>query len=424
MAANDANAAPNIPFALTPAEVDDEVLDYRTTEGKKLYKAATTPLATKFDGDSEKISLFLRDVAQHAEENNWDPILQIPNDANVARNLLTSYGELTEANIRTHAMTYITASNRNTQRSAQMYHFLYYSIEADLRVRITNEETRYTIVHNNRTYRDGPLFLKAVTTLVCVDTASTIAGVHAQLHTLDTYMRTKVENCDIDKFNTHVRNLRMQLENRAETLTNTQLNVHLFRGYAACSDPEFVSFISTIQNQVLYQNAVHTPDEIMTLALRFFTDRTRNGLWNKPSPEKEQILALTAELKNLRSKGHERGGKRDKNKKDGKNRRDKKNKKRVPKWKTTPPKDGESTTKKIKGKTFYWCPAHQEWVNHRPEDCKGIGTPQKGQQPADEKGGDQPKKPAFTPKPPNKRLQFQRALNAIVEASDDEDDDE
>jgi hypothetical protein len=47
-----------VPFALTPAEVDNDPIDYRTTEGKKLYRTATTPLATKFDGTSDKYFLW------------------------------------------------------------------------------------------------------------------------------------------------------------------------------------------------------------------------------------------------------------------------------------------------------------------------------------------------------------------------------
>ena len=270
-----ANAAAAIPFALTPAEVDNDPINYRTTEGGKLFKAATAPLATKFNGQADKFFLFLNDVTQHAEQHNWGPILQVPNDANAACFLLEHFGELSEGNIHAHALTYIAANTRDAQRSAQMYYFLYYSLEADIRKRVTNEAARYTIIINNRTYHSGPLFLKAIAALVNVDTASTIADVHAQLHALDLHMRSNVENCNIELFNTHVRNLRTQLTNRSETITDTQLNLHLFRGYSACSDPEFVSFITNIRNQVLYQGIQQTPNEVMTLALRYYTDRVR-----------------------------------------------------------------------------------------------------------------------------------------------------
>ncbi len=118
------------------------------------------------------------------------------------------------------------------------------------------------------------------------------------------------------------------------------------------------------------------PDKVMTLALRYYADRTRRGQWNQPSPEREQIMALTDQLqsfqqrrnqKNNKGKKKGNGGKKGDNKKKGKKRNE-------PKWKSTPPEDGESTTKKVNNKTFHWCANHEKWVAHTTDECKGIGT--------------------------------------------------
>jgi hypothetical protein len=350
--------------------------------------------------------------------------LQIPNDANVNRSLLDYCGELTEANIRAHAITYISANTRDAQRSMQMYYFLYDSLADDLRTRVTNEKSRYIVTINGRDYYSGPLMLKAISALVNVDTASTIADVHAQLHALDTYMRSGIENCNIEQFNTHVRNLRTQLANRAETISDTQLNLHLFRGYSACSDSEFVQFITNLKNQVLYQGAVHTPDEVMTLAHRYFTDRTRRGQWNQLSPEREQIMALTAQLRSFQQRDQKNKGK--KKGKGGKGKGDnKKGKKRKdPKWMTTPPDDGESTTKKVNGKTFHWCLKHEKWVGHTTENCKGIGLGTSNNQPQEKKAGKPKKKGNFQRQPQENKLHLQKALNAIINTDDDDDSDD
>ena len=367
------------PFALTPAEVDNDPIPYGTTEGKKLYKAATTPLETKFDGESDKFQLFLEDVTQHAEEHNWGPILRIPNNAGAQRSLLHHIGKLTEANIRDHESTFINAQNsRDAQRTTQMYYFIYHSLESDIRKRVTNERSRYIITINDREYYSGPLLLKAIAALVQVDTASVVADVHAQLHSLDSYMRTKVDDCNIEKFNTHFRDLRTVLSNRSETLNDTQLNLHLFKGYSACSDTDFLTFVMNLKNQVLYQGMTLSPDEIMTLSLRYYTDKVRREEWNKGSPDHEQIIALTAELQSI--KGRDNKGKKGKKKgKDGKHKKgDKKgNNKKMPKWRTTPPKDGESTTKVVNDKTVHWCANHKQWVAHTTASCKGINTDKK-----------------------------------------------
>jgi len=424
---NNDPAPPAIPFALFPAEADDEIIDYTTNDGKKLYKAATTPLPTKYNGESEKFYMFLRDVTEQAQEHNWNSILMIPNDANGNRYLPEFIGELTEANIRTHATGYIAVHCRDAQRSAQMYKFLYHSLDEGLKARVTQEEPRYTITVGGHGFKSGPLFLKAITALVCVDTASNVADIHAQLHALDTYMLTKVDACNIEKFNSHVRDLRSQLANRAETIPNTALNLHIFKGYMACTDPEFATFITEIRNRVLYQNVIMTPDDLMQLALRFYSDRHRKGQWNAPDAKDEKILALTAEVKSILERN--RNAKKDKKGNKGGKRGDKKKgnkkgkRKDLPKWKTTPPKEGESKTKTVKGKTLHWCPAHEQWVVHHPDECKGLGSAS-GNQNSDSDDR-KPKKKKDNPRQQNDRKhKLKQALNSIVETSSDEEDDE
>jgi hypothetical protein len=44
------------------------------------------------------------------------------------------------------------------------------------------------------------------------------------------------------------------------------------------------------------------------------------------------------------------------------------------KWKQVPPKDGESTTKKVLmdgvRKKYYWCVYHKAWILHSPQECR------------------------------------------------------
>jgi hypothetical protein len=44
------------------------------------------------------------------------------------------------------------------------------------------------------------------------------------------------------------------------------------------------------------------------------------------------------------------------------------------KWKQVPPKDGESTTKKVLvdgvRKKYYWCVHHKAWTLHSPQECR------------------------------------------------------
>jgi len=47
-----------------------------------------------------------------------------------------------------------------------------------------------------------------------------------------------------------------------------------------------------------------------------------------------------------------------------------KSKKEMEAWKRIPPKEGESHSKKIKGKDFNWCTEHMAWDRHTEADCE------------------------------------------------------
>jgi hypothetical protein len=38
-------------------------------------------------------------------------------------------------------------------------------------------------------------------------------------------------------------------------------------------------------------------------------------------------------------------------------------------WKKKDPKSGEVQIKTHSGKTYHWCPQHELWLPHKPEDC-------------------------------------------------------
>ena len=53
-------------FALTPAKADNEIIDYTSSKGKKLYALATMKLSIPFDGDPANLETFLESVQQQA----------------------------------------------------------------------------------------------------------------------------------------------------------------------------------------------------------------------------------------------------------------------------------------------------------------------------------------------------------------------
>jgi hypothetical protein len=55
-----------VQFALVPGRVNNEVLDYYSNEGIKLYNKATALLETKYDLDTGHLYLFLQKVRNRA----------------------------------------------------------------------------------------------------------------------------------------------------------------------------------------------------------------------------------------------------------------------------------------------------------------------------------------------------------------------
>ena len=111
-------------FALAPALVGADVLDYTTSAGIKIYKAACDPLPHLFDCSPAGMKVFLSDLHDRAMTTGWDDILGIPTDPNdptVLADLCESYGLVTIQQVRAHAATYVNAQSRAAQNSMQLY---------------------------------------------------------------------------------------------------------------------------------------------------------------------------------------------------------------------------------------------------------------------------------------------------------------
>ena len=76
--------------------------------------------------------------------------------------------------------------------------------------------------------------------------------------------------------------------------------MNLFKGCLACSDKEFVRYVTT-KRDACEEGISINPDELMTYADNKHKTLAQNGTWNAPDANEEKILALQAELKKLRA---------------------------------------------------------------------------------------------------------------------------
>jgi hypothetical protein len=115
-------------FALAPGRVNNEVLDYSSNEGIKLYNKATAPLETKYDLDTGHLYSFLQNAKNRAMNQNWTAICTIPvpptaitaGRAIPEYDLLTQYGRMTLANIKASAETYQFRQERSVERTSNV----------------------------------------------------------------------------------------------------------------------------------------------------------------------------------------------------------------------------------------------------------------------------------------------------------------
>ena len=255
----------------------------------------------------------------------------------------------------------------------------------------------------------GVAFLKVIIRESYIDTNATTAHIRTQLSSLDTYLPTVGH--DIGKMNIHVKNLIGALTARGESSTDILSN--LFKGYKASTDKVFVRYIEK-KEEDYEEGAAIGADTLMQMASTKFKILVQAGRWNAPSAEEEKILALETKILELsKGKAKAKGGpKKDQKESKAKYKYDPNNK---PAWMTTPPGEGEPTSKMMHGKEYHWCPKHEAWGRHVPEKCEGKGY--------------RPPRKDETPEPPSqaktsRTAKLAKAFKAIIDDDDSDDCDD
>lgn len=393
-------------FGLTPSAAHDGVLDYTTVAHAKIYSEAIKPVEPAFDCTAGGLKVFLSRIADKATGYGWTTILEVPQDIahpdDDLMNILTEYGRISIQQVRDHVQTYLANQSRAAQESMQLYMCLKASLTKEGEAMIMLQADSFTV--NN--VQSGVLLLKVIINESYIDTNATTRTIRDNLAALDSYM-VAIES-DITAFNRYVTSLLDSLHARGETTTDILPN--LFKGYKAASDKTFRKWI--IQKSSDYDDGQDLDkDTLMNLAGNKYKILTVRKEWNAPTEEESKIIALEAKVQKLssnkKSNKPSETGKNKNSAKSNSNANKAKGKANVkPDWMLIPPKEGESNSKTVNNKQYWWCPNHNCWTRHKPTECKGVGI-NKGDN--KDKGGD------------NKQRKLTQALAAIAESDDGED---
>jgi hypothetical protein len=287
---------------------------------------------------------------------------------------IKNYGQITIAAIRSQAVTLELSNNRKTQNSSQMYPFLITSISDELLGKVISQTEQYT---SSTGFQGGPSLLKVIVTISHVDTRAQAGYIRQCLARLSITIPTPEYNCDIQKVNEYVIVLEEGLTARGETSQDTMMNVQA--AYMVCKDADFVRHAKD-EYARWEQGANMSLKQYMTSCLTKYKTLRMKGVWEAPSPEQEQIIALTAAVSSLRTKAANKTGNNAKT--NTSNKPTKKGDKTPSKtrndgifaWKDMAPGAGEPTSKVINGKTYYWCTHHPTpmWALHNPDTYPNL----------------------------------------------------
>jgi hypothetical protein len=368
-APNPGTAAPI--FALSPAMANaGAFLNLSTSTGAKLFKIGAEPLSRSFDFvDPSDLQVFLDLLKTKSKVQGWSRIFTVPVEVDgvtTNHSLLHNYGVIPLASVALDAATYVNAESKVAQDSFMLFQCIFASLDTEFLKLVTTEALHYHIVDTKAPQEPpipcGALLLKIIIMKAHVDTRATVSFIRTALSSLDTKMMAL--DSDISKFNAYVKTQVIALEARGETTTDLLVNV--FKGYETAQDSEFALFIKR-KKDAYDEGGDITVTSLMDAAENKFKTRVLLKTWSAPTKEQEQILALTAQVNQLRiTKAAPQKDKRAP--KDPKAKQDRDQKWA---WKKVLPKEGEPVTKVVDGKTYHLACEHhpKQWVCHTTAEC-------------------------------------------------------
>jgi hypothetical protein len=382
-------------FAATPGNVKvEDLIPYGTKGGDALYKTGVAPLPHGFDMKSGDTVMFIQDLQEKAREMGWSEGSKAITEFNIGtlaapvmKNLFEHYGQIPVDKMKTACDVWMIGVDKETrafQNNEMMQQCMKATLTVDASRRLLAHKATFTI--NGKIY--APLLFKQIMKLAIIDSRATGQYLRDCLNNMDAYMIKC--GSDIDQFHEYFTTCHTQLIGRGEVIDD--IRAILWKGYAVCEDVTFREWMQGRRDEYLEERdwiKDITHEELIAMATTKFNLLRQEGKWGAKSPEQQQLIALSAEMEKLRGElklagkakiidSHKPKDKEKfKKKKDGdkgktKNKKitkDKQKQKIVEEWKKKPAAPGESKTKVVEGKTYYWCNHHMSWVLHPPADC-------------------------------------------------------
>jgi hypothetical protein len=360
--------------AMEPLSIDHNLyLDYRSQQCIKFFNKGRERLpGDPFSG--KNIFSWLKRLEIRANEFQW--ILTLTIDGKL---LTTHFAELSMDTVKKAAQEFQNEAQRKAQNSRMLFYCITASIYQSVMDKLTLKTHLITLQVRNKPIQDGVCMLKVLIDSYYASTRFTTIEIRKQLANLPIYMQT-VTRGDVTRLCEQTRKLNAELEASGEKTLDLVANV--LATLEKAPNPIFQRWLEGRKSMWALKQIEWKEDasDLMDEAESFYLNLREGRSWKKQHDDRPRAYALQASDASVSSDSTQEDGMESSALKKLKNQirafaaTDKQLREKKYKWKQVPPKDGESTTKKVLvdgvRKKYYWCVHHKAWTLHSPQECR------------------------------------------------------
>ena len=362
--------------AMEPLSIDHNLyLDYRDPQSIKFFNKGRERLpGDPFSG--KNIFSWLKRLEIKASEFHWIPTLTID-----GKLLTTHFAELSMDTVKKAAQEFQNEGQRKAQNSRMLFYCITASISQSVMDKLSLKTHLFTLQVRNKPIQDGVCMLKVLIDSYYASTRFTTIEIRKQLANLPIYMQA-VAKGDVTRLCEHTRKLNAELEASGEKTLDLVANV--LAALEKASNPVFQRWLEGRKNMWALKQLEWKDDasDLMDEAESFYLNLREGRSWKKPHDDRARAYALKASDASVSSDSSQDMGPSTSKKPSSTLEKyvkayaatEKQLREQRYKWKQIPPKDGESTTKRVLvdgvRKKYYWCVNHQAWTLHSPQECR------------------------------------------------------
>jgi hypothetical protein len=354
---------------MEPLSIDHNLyLDYRDSQSIKFFNKGRERLPREpFSG--KNIFSWLKRLEIKACEFHWIPTLTIN-----GKLLTTHFAELSMDKVKKAAQEFQDEAQRKAQNSRMLFYCITASISQSVMDKLSLKTHHlFTLQVRNKPVQDGVCMLKVLIDSYYASTRFTTIEIRKQLANLPTYLQT-VAKGDVTRLCVQTRKLNAELEASGEKTLDLVANV--LAAFERAPNPVFQRWLEGRKNMWALKQTEWKEDasDLMDEAESFYLNLREGRSWKKPHDDRARAYALKASdvstssdsSQDMESRIPKKGSSTLKKYIKAFAATEKQLRDQKYKWKQVPPKDGESTTKRVlvEGvrKKYCWCVHHKAWT--------------------------------------------------------------